>query len=1744
MGTASLSDIVGDARRHGRRIALIATALDLELQAVLPHVEDVVSVVGRDGAFYECGIFREGGQEWLVAIVEAGTGTHAAQHTVTNALIDFGPELQIFVGVAGSRKVDIPIGSVVAADHVYTPYPGKFHEGVFQARPRQVETNHRLINVARKIRRDKKWIGRVKNLADRDLPKFTAYPCGYPPISEIAPAVSTEAVSADKKSVLEQSIASNCGDAAVVETEGYGALFAAFRGETPAIVIRGVSDMTENKDPESDKILQPVAAAHAAAFAFELLSLWAASQPSAGMNRSGFAVADSSDFATDPVAPETPYRPLTARYVLNLDADRATVSAERIAEIEVMLRELASEPGISVEGIEDGSLRLIVRDPSAALERLGASRLRQELEDRFSLHLLGLVPEEVMGELAEAAIELRDASHDLLNWPDTLAGGEHFERPELDQLLAIFEERAHSVTAVIGEPGSGKSALLATLGKRLIDQGFPVLAIKADLLDAEVSNEAELKAWLGLSDRPSTMLTRLAELRPTYLLVDQLDALAGYLDLRTGRLSALLNLVRKLGRTDNIHIVLSARKFEYEHDVRLRSVSAESLQLQLPAWSQVLVVLEQLGIAAAGWPADAQEVLRSPQALATYLQLDEKVRSESLVSYQAMLDRLWDERVLSGRRGAERSKFAANLADTMAEQESLWMPRARFDESSEDIDALVAAGILALNATGSSIGFAHQTVFDYAMARAFAREPGRLSSFVIERQASIFSRPKVWAGLTYLRGADPSGYETEISLLWKAEGLRRHLRLLLIEFLGQQKAPTDLEETLLATTFANPDERAPAFRAATGSPGWFERLRRNVLIASMDGDEKVKGWTANLLSSAVQFAPSQVEQLLETRWLGDPHNDFLIWSVLQQAVTWTDGLLAIGETLLRRTQIAPLYIDHIVGSIGGEQPLTAMRLVRASLDRSLWAARLEATRLKSLQPPGADGDEVGLWHYRNDPRQPIKDIIEGSNEWDTLAALAEQSPSETLDLLWPWFLDALAALAEVSRVDVERPSYRLKLEADFRIDGEHGFRLPEHSLLAALRIAAEKLADSAPAKFRAWMASAETCQLHPVQRLVAHAMSTNPAEYASDAFDFILADVRRLQLGCLEDAWITTQHLISAAAPYWSEAQVAAFEDRVRALRLDLPPDLDSPGGRRTWHAILRRLRVRLLRALPKNNISSETSELLRTEERAIGGDRMRVEYSGVYSPSSIMGVEEMTRAKDEDILNAFRRLPDATHWDHPSDYRKGGNVQLSREFANFAKAEPVRAIRLIKQFDPEFGERAAGYAISAFGEDVDAIALQELVIELVGRGFTGEEFRGSVATAFEGLLSRDQSIDPVLLQTLIDWVFNDAAKGSDEQEEEQEPSSDGKDADERSLLWGYGEMSFVPGGAFTLIHAIVRYFLKSGRLSEAIDFLKCCLPLGFGMNVWSHILPMLRYARPPEGGEVGPSVALIEAIIAQYPALRGTRDLAFLLGHAHWWALDLVERELPHWQRLPSKAGRQSYGELVALVAFLHPERKWPKEALTAIELAGSSDARAGAVLTAANLWDEPGLRDRTTGFIVRVIPNADDAEWRAVFELFRVTGDLPPDQASAVLLKAIADNIGAAPVVESAFVVDRLQSLLPHEAELVARLATGLVERWHVELGDIRTGTAAQAPELVDLAVTLHRLGPATREQGTRLFEMLLDIDAYAARSTLDEIDSRFRPTTAMRRPRLRRRDRQSRRQRVIRPAGAGAGTARKAD
>ena len=1735
------AQIIADAGTRDLRHVLIVTPLEHEMQAVQAHIRYLASATGKSGTVYECGDFTAEGDEWLVVVAQSDPGNHPAQYAVTWAHAEFGDfELVLLSGVAGSRKSDVPMGSVIAATQVYTPYSGKYDDGEFASRPRTIPIDHRLVQLALKVSRDRQWHGRIPSLFNGDpLPPPEGWPQPFPPRSFVAPIVSVEAVMADPDSELAAMIDKHGGDAHAVEMEGYGAVFAANRARTPIMVVRGISDMTRNKTPDDDAILQPLAAIFAAAFAFELLNLWSQSNPrvSPALGPAPAAAPTTSPPLANSPQPEPSVPPESqvhetdssamapapkSVFVLNFEGDPEQFPAERV---EAIALSVAEEVGATVNVLRDerGSFRLFV-EFDQKVSHVDTDVLRTTLADKHGVELLGAVDEQEYRAIRELASELDAPSYGLLAWPTSLPDGQHMERPELKELLKIVREETSSTTVVLGIPGSGKSALLATFGAAAAREGWPVLAIKADLLPPEVQSEPELQQHLGLSIFPSQLLQRIAAFRPILLVIDQLDALGGYLDLRTGRLSVLLNLVRRLGRTRNIHIALSARAFEFEHDVRLRSVLANSISLQLPPWPEVLEILESHGIKAEGWPLDAQEVMSRPQALATFLRLKDEWGEQPFPTYQAMLDRLWDEQILSRANGTNLARLASDIAQIMAEEENLWLAKARFENKAADVGTLLALEILTTSANEGSIGFTHQTLFDHALARSFAREKGRLSSYVLGRQSSLFIRPKLWAGLAYLRAVERPTYEKELETIWSAPDLRRHLKMLLIDFMGQHAEPTDRESILIAQALSGADLRQVAFRAISGSPGWFRRTSRSFITEAMTRNDGSADLAAGVLSAAWEFAPDDVVALIRTRWFGDPAYDPLSWNVLINSPEWSDEAVDLGVQILARTEVSPSNVDYVVSTLGVGQPEVALKLVRAKLDRDLALAVEESARRQKEVPPAGEEDGI-TWRMTHSPERPLTEFVENRRDWETLGSLAETAPTATLEGLWPWFVEVLNALRELEGPRNDLLGYAITYHLDYRFEGDHSLGLPEPPLLGALRVAAETLAANDPEAFIAWMEANDEIDAEPAQRLFAHAMASQPERYAQRALKFMLADERRFHMGDIQDRIGTSKRLVRAISPHWSAAELDRFIVAVRAFAPARPAHVTEARSRLSFAQLVRRIHLGLLQSLPQDRVNETVRRLIDEEVRALGDRKVGATFSGVTSVGSPMSRDAFARAADADVIHAFEELPDSTGWDHPRRFLTGGNIQLSREFAEFSKVDPQRAARLIRQFEPTFGQRAAGYAIDAMAGEAEPSLIINLFIETVGRGFDGEEFRNSTARAIERLVRRGHPVADDVLKILEQSLEKRAAPdpddepdhGSDETRDETLDDGENGDGQTQSVLWEYSGFSVLPAGNYPVLEAITHILLKRPDHDRLAKILSAHVQRSEDPEIWRALLRFFVYLQPTNKDLRG---NLLKDIFGCYPSLLHTREAAEVLAHAQWWAPGVMHEFVAPWRLDDSPRLRQTYGELIALVAIVQPKLTWALHAMRELVSNEDADARLGAAFSAVNLWKERDRRHAATELLAKLIPQADAHIWHAVFDLFRIVDELTPEPDTVRLLQTIAEHVHKAESIDATFVVERLQTLLPHEASLVAKLAQQLTSNWRNELVDLGTATSASASDLVDLAVTLHRLGPETREAGTSLFEDLLFIGAWGARSTLDELDSRFRPGRAPVRRRLPRR------------------------
>ncbi|PQA79616.1 hypothetical protein C5F52_29375 [Limnohabitans sp. TS-CS-82] len=1706
------TQVKDEFQAHPRR-ALVVTTVVSESRSVKAFLTDPAVVVGEKGAYYEYGRFSEPAGDWLIVHAITSQGNTDASLVVSKAHQEFGSfHAQMFVGVAGSLKADIPIGSVVVGDYVYNGHSAKVEDTETLVRPHSLVPARELLTASQGIIYSNEWIDLIRAPAGMALPNRADYPCDFPPLATIKGIVSGEEVVAGGKSPRFALLRSHFNDCGAVEMEGWGAMNAAHHENTPAIVVRGISDMCAGKDHASDKLHQPIAAAHAAAFAFSILSFRSKVPTTEG------PIVGGDPRKTVPAQGSGSDLPSERRveFVFNFEGSKDDWPDEKVNAVVERLKHAIDDEQLKLIRIDLGSVRLVMSVRESDLAAMNLTKLREAAADS-GVTLLGAATLERVNEAEAAKAALKGASVDLLSWEKTLPNGRWMERPEQGSIEAGFQ-RHTSVTVLLGEPGSGKSALLSRIAADLLKNGAPVFALKADLLATEVWTESDLQQELGLHAPPTELILKLAVLQPVYVLIDQLDALASQLDLRSGRLNVLLNIVRCIGNAPNVHVLLSARTFEFNHDVRLRAIEAEAVTLALPPWHEVKERLAEIGVDPDAWPENARDVMRIPQALKTFVALASSGRTEPFSTYQAMLEQFWTARVASADDSAGLIALASDLARQMAEEEVLWLAAARFDDRLASLRRLEALGLVVRSENSLRVAFSHQTLFDYVLARTFVRTSGLLSVYVLERQDSLFVRAKVWSALNYLRGTEVNSYEREFVSIWKTTNLRRHLRLLLIEFLGQVSQPFEFEKMCIAEVLNSPHLRLVGLKAIGSSSGWFSHFALTAIRDAMSGSDVEAIQASRILGLAWKTNRERVIQLIGECWLPHQERDTYSWMTIQECPHWTAEVEDIAGTVLSRTTVAAWHVSHAAMTLAIEQPDVALRLVRAKFDFMLSEAK-DRPEPPPFPAAGSE-DEKTAWYVRHGGEKPLKDLLD-STEWDDIPSLAEAAPATFLHTCWPWYVSVFTEI--IARKDSEDVGYIYPGQYVLEIEVSPSENRPasrERPVIGAIQVAVEELAEKSQEQFLEWANANSSLEVMAVQQLIARGFEVAANQLASKALEWLLLDTRRFQLGTAYGHRSTTIDLLRACARTWSGQEMARFENAVLSYRPDVPVHLKDPEQRRNFADLVRATRKDLLQAVGIERLTPENRELVATEQRALGSRfdwSIRMGEGGFIG--SPMDAAAMAKAKDRDILGIFREIPDNSDWEHPKHWSRGGNIQLSRAFAEFARANPERAIRLVEQFEPLQQERAAGYALEAMADDgPNDGRIVETLLDLHARGFRAREFTDSAARAIEKIAARTNEISDEVIGVLVEWLEGTSASGevgSAVAESESDFDSNDGELRDGSILWGYGGVSALPGGNFNVLSALASILL---RMKEAgRDRYFALLEEHFLRERDPEIWKALLYRLQNAGGSTPQVVSsFLRKVFARFPEILETREAVIFLAHAQSWDDQLVFDLISDWRKSRRAFLQQAYGELVGLVSTVNARSDWELARDEIIDT-GSDQTKIGLAHSAVNLRADKKFALGASQTLVALLKGATKELVAVVMDVFRVTSELVPDTSTLQLLRALADPVTDVSVAPSHFVVERLQALLPHEAELVANIAKKLVTAWRDGLGDVRTGTSIAAPQLTDLALTLHRLGGPSRQSGVDLFEAMIEIDAYGARATLAEIDGRFGTQQAAARQRL---------------------------
>lgn len=253
------SNLLTPANSNSMINAVFVTALPEEFSAVAAHLADRREHT-EQGTLYEIGRFNNGDAQCTIAVVQTGMGNSLSAAATERALSLFKPDFAFFVGIAGGLRDDLKIGDVVAASKVYGYESGK-SGARFQPRPDAPPVSHEAEQRANAVVRDKTWQKRITP-APRTIPDAI-----------VRPIAAGEKILVSESSEDLKRVRAIYTDAHAVAMEDHGFATAVRAHQSVCFaVVRGISDLIENKHEADRSGSHELAARNAAAFAFEMLA--------------------------------------------------------------------------------------------------------------------------------------------------------------------------------------------------------------------------------------------------------------------------------------------------------------------------------------------------------------------------------------------------------------------------------------------------------------------------------------------------------------------------------------------------------------------------------------------------------------------------------------------------------------------------------------------------------------------------------------------------------------------------------------------------------------------------------------------------------------------------------------------------------------------------------------------------------------------------------------------------------------------------------------------------------------------------------------------------------------------------------------------------------------------------------------------------------------------------------------------------------------------------------------------------------------------------------------------------------------------------------------------------------------------------------------------------------------------------------------------------------------------------------
>lgn len=865
--------------------------------------------------------------------------------------------------------------------------------------------------------------------------------------------------------------------------------------------------------------------------------------------------------------------------------------------------------------------------------------------------------------LAELRAKAKESGAELKAYKKTFGRtGVHVERPIAQEIVNWVSSSPadRRVAVLLDAAGSGKTVVAQDVLELLEAEGVPVLTLKADILSG-IKDLEDLQERLGLTENISRVLDRLAGEGRAVLLVDQIDALSLSLAHDMSALDAALRLVALAQGQPKVRIIISCRTFDLKNDPKLsRMEYSQEFNIHPLTDDEVKLVLDGLDVDPHSLTPALQTLLRTPLHLDLFARIVGELRLSSpdlisarlggVKSLQELYAALWEYVILKVEANAPsfavREKVLSIITEEMNERQQVSISRSVIMK--RDVPQLDAAvswlashGIISINK--DRLTLLHQTFFDYCYAKNFVEKGGSLFETVKAGEQGLFVRSQVVQVLAYYRDAGEPNYIVDLNSLLTSDEIRFHLRDHVMRWFGSLSSPTVEEYEIAKRVMRKKDDARSLRWYVQGNAGWFVRFKDELAKVIRSGNAaEIDEWAIPFISTVFDKAQPEIIEMVKPLLTVGPDRLKGMSRLFWQVKDWKQEAIKLHEDWFKLVDATERREFYRVRSIAKSDARAACRLVRIALEKEH-----EAAKERKDEPLG--------WSFRSDLEH-----LNGTGIGEVMEKVAASDPATFLAEMTPW-------LELVLKDSLEKEDGEYFSSDPLSSGLDYGVYVVQYQILQSIRTALIELGRTDREGFLAMAARLSALAYDTPQRILTQAYTELPGEFYREAFEFLVADTRRLALGHSEV--FDSRQLVKAITPLLDDAAAKDLEEAILAIsqrKIVIPDDLRF----RFFNQLY------LLDSFDANKLSGDASKYLAELRRKY--PKLQISKRPVAMQSGFVGSpiaeEVIGKMTDKAWMGAFRKYSGgAAH----KESLKGGAQQLSSTLVEEVKKDPTRFYKL-----------------------------------------------------------------------------------------------------------------------------------------------------------------------------------------------------------------------------------------------------------------------------------------------------------------------------------------------------------------------------------------------------------------------------------------------------------------------------------